>query len=556
MKKYLLSKRSLVFSFFIVLLNISNWAYAQGASTYSWTGTVDTNFYNPSNWTSSVGLVQFDNNGFKVVRTSTSSKSPVISSFVNWQPGIFDNTNGNLTVNADFNFFYNDFLNGAVTINAAGKFTGRNQIRVGRDGVGVVNVNGGTFQISSAENWRAILIGVNANGNGTVAINNGGVLLCDNLEIGTRDGYPLGVLAINSGVATANVGTPIGPDGIVNVNGGTLNAGTFLIVGDNFGTPGTTNKTPDYGNLNINSGTVIFNQSIAVNPYFSIRTGAKVLIDNGSLVLNRDNYDYTAEINAYVASGQIVAAGGKTIKVDYNAAAKTTTVTAVYYYYVDGDGDGYGTTTKIASSSTTIPVGYAANSSDCNDADAAQHGTVYFIDIDGDGFDNGKISLCTGAAVPLGYTLVSSGVDCNDSESFGQTPITYYIDADRDGYGSAKTAILSSANAPSGYSTNNKDSNDADASINLGLESNQWNPEIKLYPNPVQEGWFIISSSDNIDDVEIEIYNLLGQKIDFAISKAESNTIKIVISQSVKSGLYWVKISQNEQTITKQIVLN
>lgn len=321
------------FSLIIILvLSVFNISYSQDHN-YDWTGAVDGNFYNSANWTGTFNSapfpVVFDNSSFFFVRThDVSTNAPVISSFVDWQPGVFDNTGGTLTVNAPFNCFFNDKLNGTVTINTGGIFTGRNQLRVGRDGTGTVNVNGGEFKIESTEVWQAILVGVNENGDGTLNITNNGIVLCQNLEVGTRDGYPLGVLNLNDGTATATVGTPIGPNGIVNINGGTLNTGSFLIVGDDFGTAGTTNKTTDFGNLNINSGTVMFNQNDAPSPYFSVRDGAKLTIAGGNLKLKQTGYDFTSDINALITLGKILAPAGKTITVTYDGSS-ITTVTAI-----------------------------------------------------------------------------------------------------------------------------------------------------------------------------------------------------------------------------------
>jgi len=63
-------------------------------------------FYDASNWTSTNGAVQFDNNGFKFALISDVGASPIINTFVDWQPGVFDTYNNiDLTVNANFNVF-------------------------------------------------------------------------------------------------------------------------------------------------------------------------------------------------------------------------------------------------------------------------------------------------------------------------------------------------------------------------------------------------------------------------------------------------------------------
>jgi hypothetical protein len=337
------------FSFAILLAFFSvSSGLAQGDSTYDWVGNTS-DFYNASNWTSTNGAVQFDNNGFKVVYVSDVGMDPQIDSFVDWQPGVFDTYNNvNFTLNANFNVFFNDWLNGTVTINSGAIFTCRNIFRVGREGVGVVNINGGEFRVNNAtDEFRSFFIGVLQNGNGTVNVNNGGIMESDRqIEIGTRDFYPTGVLNVNTGgQATAGAVTAIGPNGTINVNGGTLNTGNVLIVGDLFvdtpGNEGAVDVTPNVGDLNINDGSVVFNQNNLASPAFVVDTNGRIFIDEGSLILNNPGFDYTTEVNTLVNNGQIVAASGKSIAVSYDGAGQTTVTASPTASIQDLDANDY-----------------------------------------------------------------------------------------------------------------------------------------------------------------------------------------------------------------------
>lgn len=323
MKKILQSKKLLLLT--ILFLNNANNIQAQ---TYNWKGTT-TDFYSTSNWNTDSTPVAFDDTSFKFVRTNSTGNSPVINQFVAWQPGVFDNTSGNLTVNADFNIFFNDVLNGTVTVNIGATFTCRNIFRIGSGGLGTVNVNGGVFRSSNIGTWQGVFIGANDGGNGIANINNGGVIDGGyQLEIGTRDFYPTGVLNVNNGgTAGAYWATVIGPNGTVNVNGGTINTGETFKIGDlyldnqaNGGTVGST-----VGKLNINSGTVNVNQNDSAGINFSLHANSKVVIDAGSLVLKRTGVDYTSTINDYVTSGQIAPIAGKTISITYDGVLTTVT---------------------------------------------------------------------------------------------------------------------------------------------------------------------------------------------------------------------------------------
>jgi hypothetical protein len=326
MKTKLQSKKLSLIALCAIALGMSSSAIAQ---TYNWTGG-SSNFYSASNWTSTQGPVVFDDSSFKTVRTNNSGTSPVINTVVAWQPGIFDSTGGNLTINADFNVFFNDMLNGTVTVNSGATFTCRNIMRVGRDGAGILNVNG-TARCLNEGTFQAVFIGA-LGGNGTVNVNNGGLLSSGyQLEVGTRDYYPTGTLNVNAGaVAEAYWVTPVGPNGTINVNGGMVNTGQVFIVGDPYldNAANVGNMGAVVGRVNLNSGTIIVNQNDLAEPAFVMHANSKMTIDNGSLVIKRTGVNFTSIVNGFVTGGQIVAAPGKQINVSYNGVLTTVTATA------------------------------------------------------------------------------------------------------------------------------------------------------------------------------------------------------------------------------------
>lgn len=323
-KKLQFNKLSLVAAC-ALFLGICNYTEAQ---TYNWTGG-SSNFYATSNWTSTQGAVAFDDSSFKTVRTNGTGSSPVINQFVAWQPGIFDSTGGNLTINADFNVFFNDMLNGTVTVNSGAIFTCRNIMRVGRDGTGILNVNGTARSLNEGV-FQAIFIGA-LGGNGTVNVNEGGLVSGGyQLEVGTRDFYPTGTLNVNTGgIAEAYWVTPIGPNGTINVNGGTVNTGQTFIVGDLFldNAANVGNVGAVVGRVNLNSGTMMVNQNDLEAIVFAMHPNSKMIIDNGSLMIKRTGVDFTQAVNGFVTGGQIEAAPGKQINVVYDGVFTTVTAT-------------------------------------------------------------------------------------------------------------------------------------------------------------------------------------------------------------------------------------
>ena len=172
-------------------------------------------------------------------------------------------------------------------------------------------------------------------------------------------------------------------------------------------------------------------------------------------------------------------------------------------YYRDADGDGYGTSTSTTRS-CSLPAGYSANSSDCNDGSAAENpaatetfntidddcdgatdesgGTTWYRDADADGYGTASTTT-TSCSRPVGY--VSNSSDCNDASSAISPAAsetcnsvdddcdgsvdegvgsTYYRDADADGYG-VSTSTTVACSAPSGYVSNSTDCNDASNTV-------------------------------------------------------------------------------------------
>ena len=84
---------------------------------------------------------------------------------------------------------------------------------------------------------------------------------------------------------------------------------------------------------------------------------------------------------------------------------------------------------------------------------------AFFVDADKDGIGAGAAVLFAQNDAPEGYSADST--DCNDNDAAVQKPLLYYIDADHDGFGSTQTAEICSSTPPYGYVTNNQDCDDA-----------------------------------------------------------------------------------------------
>jgi hypothetical protein len=131
------------------------------------------------------------------------------------------------------------------------------------------------------------------------------------------------------------------------------------------------------------------------------------------------------------------ATSGSTLRMDNVSLWGNTISITPTLFYADADNDGFGDLTNDSLSCST-PVGYVANSTDCNDADAAINpNTVWYMDMDGDLLGD-LMTTFTGCTPPTGYVLNSG--DCDDSNASITTPTTYYSDVDQDGFGDDATA--------------------------------------------------------------------------------------------------------------------
>ncbi len=116
--------------------------------------------------------------------------------------------------------------------------------------------------------------------------------------------------------------------------------------------------------------------------------------------------------------------------VDEDSSADAST------WYLDADADGFGNV-SVADVECSVPSGYVADATDCDDGDATSF--------------PGGIEVCDGA-----------DNDCNGSVDDSPTDgTTYYADKDVDGFGDP-TDTTSECALPSGYAINDYDCNDYD----------------------------------------------------------------------------------------------
>lgn len=74
------------------------------------------------------------------------------------------------------------------------------------------------------------------------------------------------------------------------------------------------------------------------------------------------------------------------------------------------------------------------------------------------------------------------------------------------------------------------------------------NQDISIYPNPTTINSISLNTSKNLD---VKIYNVLGQKVLSTTVTTQKNKINI---ETLKSGVYIIKLKSNSGTTTKKLI--
>ncbi|MBI5916034.1 MAG: hypothetical protein HY842_11690 [Bacteroidetes bacterium] len=249
-------------------------------------------------------------------------------------------------------------------------------------------------------------------------------------------------------------------------------------------------------------------------------------------------------------------------------------------YYLDSDGDGFGdVAVTISSCETAAPANYTANSTDCNDADAAINPgtaeicdgidnncsgdadeglvyTTYYLDEDGDGFGSAANALDFCDTPPDNY--VAEGTDCDDANAAtnpgaseicdgidndctgtaddGLPVFTYFLDSDGDGFGDATSFLAScETTAPGNYVTNDTDCDDNNAAINPNA--------VEILDNLDNDCNGLVDDLDAVTDIVRKNWKLFPNPANTSLSIQYDFAGKLTVQMFRTDGVLWQSAS-------------
>ena len=151
----------------------------------------------------------------------------------------------------------------------------------------------------------------------------------------------------------------------------------------------------------------------------------------------------------------------------------TITVNPNVTYYRDFDTDGFGDLSITQISCTGAPIGYVANSTDCDDTNnLVYQSALLYTDVDGDGHNVGSAITCYGASLPAGTSLTTIAFgDCNDNNNLVYQSALLFTDVDGDGYNVGSAVTCYGASLPAGTSLTTIAFGDCNDNNNLVFQS-------------------------------------------------------------------------------------
>ena len=302
-----------------------------------------------------------------------------------------------------------------------------------------------------------------------------------------------------------------------------------------------TGVTTVSGNLNLNITGVT-----GTTPNFIPVTStlAADLTVNG--VLNFTAGKMTTGINALTigTSGSITGAGAGTGWVVGNLIKQTATDASPSFAYAIGDATNY----------TPISLTFTGNNT------AASTGSITATTTAGDHPQLETSGLDSNITVNRTWNLLNNGI----SGFTNYTVNLNYSTAETDAAATPANFVIrkyegTTWTSPSTLETPTDSSASASGITGFGdfavgqivpLSTSNFELEnVKIFPNPATNNFVTISSAI-LEDINVAVFDVLGKQI--SSQKLQNNRIDV---SGLKSGIYLLKISQNEKTTTEKLVI-
>ena len=88
----------------------------------------------------------------------------------------------------------------------------------------------------------------------------------------------------------------------------------------------------------------------------------------------------------------------------------------------------------------------------------------------------------------------------------------------------------------------------------LGVNQNAFGNNIKLYPNPATDSFYIkVPSTES--NLTVKVINALGQNVYNQVVTPQNGLAKIQSGSALKSGIYMVNISNGKNTTTQKLII-
>ena len=182
----------------------------------------------------------------------------------------------------------------------------------------------------------------------------------------------------------------------------------------------------------------------------------------------------------------------------------------------------------------------------------SNNGTLLAIESRATPVDTDEITLSITTYRNSNYTIVAEGTAVQ-----GEVP--YLFDAYADVY----TEIPQNGTVNYAYSIDDNIPASMDAerfTVVFGQQaltvSNLDIERIMLYPNPSNTGQFYLNIPQQMDDLEVTIYNALGAKLFYKTGFTAGQNVSIKTSFTRDQGLYFVNLTSKGATTTKKLIIN